>query len=600
MQNLNILPSRDEIDEKYKWKLDHIYESEKDWENDYDKIDNLLNDVTKYRGKLKEDSKNIFNCLNNYVKLLTVVDKIFVYSRMKKDEDNSKSKYQSLTSKSMTLITKVSSEISFINPEITNINKDKIFNDMETIEGFKLYKHFISEIFRQKEHCLSEKEEIILAMGLEVSTTSGNVFSMLNNVDIKFPKIKDENGNMVELTKGRYIKFLESNDQRVRKDAFVNLYSSYSSYKNTLATLLISNVKKNLYHSKVRNYDSSLKSSLDQDNIDISVYNNLIETVSANLPVFHKYLEIKRKMLGLNKLNLYDLFAPISTSKRSNIRYEEALEIIENSLGVLGDEYINNLKKGFNSGWIDVYETKDKTSGAYSWGAYSTHPYVLLNYQGSLNDISTIAHEMGHALHSYYTNETQPYIYSEYKIFVAEVASTVNESILIKHLINNTKDLNEKKYLLNHYLEEFRGTLFRQTMFAEFEKIIHENVESGNQLTLESINEIYYNLNIKYFGKAVNINKEIELEWSRIPHFYSSFYVYKYATGFSAATAIAKNIVEGKENSTSDYINFLKSGDSDYPIELLKKTGVDLTTPEPIQNTMDIFKNLVDEFEKLI
>lgn len=600
MESANTLPSREEIDEKYKWRLDHIYKSDDQWENDFRKIKDLTNEVVKYRGTLSEDSKNILYCLNNYTELLSLVDKIFVYARMKKDEDNSNSKYQALASKSMALITEVSSEIAFIIPEISALSMEKVKNDINEIDGLKLYEHYFNEIFRQKKHCLSEKEEELLAMGIEVSDTSRNVFTMLNNVDIRFPEIKDENGNMVELTKGRYIKFLESTDRRVRKESFEALYGSYSNYKSTLAALLTSNVKKNIFHSKVRKYNSSLEKSLDQDNIDVSVYNNLIKTVSNNLHSYHKYLEIKKKMLGIEELHLYDLFAQVSTSKKENISYEGALETVQNGLGVLGDEYINNLKNGFNSGWVDVYETRDKTSGAYSWGTYKTHPYVLLNYQGSLNDISTIAHEMGHALHSYYTNKTQPYIYSEYKIFVAEVASTVNESLLINYLIEKTDNIEEKKYLLHHYLEEFRGTLFRQTMFAEFEKIIHEKVEQGTQLTLESLNEIYYGLNKKYFGEAVVLDKEIEIEWTRIPHFYSSFYVYKYATGFSAATAIAKNILEGKEGAVENYIKFLKSGGSDYPLELLKKTGVDLTTPEPIQDALNTFEELVQKLEKLL
>jgi oligoendopeptidase F len=600
MDKTKALPKREEIDDKYKWKLDHIYNSDESWEADFIKAKELSKDVEKYKGQLSKDLKNILFCLDNYVKLLLVIDKVFVYARMKKDEDNSKTKYQEMVSKAMSLITEISSKIAFITPEISSIAKEEIEKAVKEIDGLDLYGFYLEEIFRQKEHCLSEKEEELLAMGLEVSSTAGNVFNMLNNVDIKFGEIKDENEDLVELTKGRYIRFLESKDRRVRADAFKKLYNSYSDYKNTLATLYTSNVKKNQYYHRVKKYNSSLEMALDSDNIKTEVYDNLIDTVSSKLDYFYKYLDIKRKMLNLNELHLYDLFAPVTKSKKDNIKYEEAVDIVEKGLHILGKDYINDLKKGFNSGWVDVYETKDKTSGAYSWGAYNTHPYVLLNYQGTLNDISTIAHEMGHALHSYYTNKTQPYIYSEYKIFVAEVASTVNESLLIRYLIDNTDDKEEKKYLIHHYLEEFRGTVFRQTMFAEFEKITHEKVEKGEQLTLESLNDIYFNLNKKYFGNSMVLDKEIELEWARIPHFYSSFYVYKYATGFSAATAIAKNILDNKENAKENYLKFLKGGASKYPLELLKGAGVDLTTPKPIEDALLLFKELTDELEKLV
>lgn len=423
---------------------------------------------------------------------------------------------------------------------------------------------------------------------------------MYNNADIKFPSILDENGESVELTKGRYIKFLESKDRRVRKDAFHALYSTYSAQKNTLAASLTANVKKNRFYSSVRRYNSSLEWSLDADNIPTGVYTNLIETIDKNLPLLHRYLRLRKKALKLDELHMYDLYVPLVEEDKRNIPYEEACQMVIEGLWPLGSEYNGYLKQGFDSGWIDVYENEGKTSGAYSWGTYKTHPYVLLNYQGTINDVFTIAHEMGHSLHTFYTQKTQPYIYSEYKIFVAEVASTVNEAILMQYLLENTPDRNKKAYLLNHYLEEFRGTVFRQVMFAEFEKIIHERVEQGEALTEQGLSSIYHDLNEKYFGCEVHIDNDIDMEWARIPHFYRSFYVYKYATGFSAAVSLSSQILKEDKPAVDRYINFLKSGSSDYPLELLKKAGVDLSTPKPVQDALDVFAKTLDALEDII
>lgn len=458
----------------------------------------------------------------------------------------------------------------------------------------------IKENLRQKEHILSEKEEQILAMSAEISDIGGDVFTMFNNADIKFPYIKDEEGEEIEVTKGRYIAFLESKDRRVRKDAFEAVYSSYKKMKNTLAASLTGNVKKNRFYSLVRKYPSALEASLDNDNIPVDVYTTLIDTVNKNLPLLDRYLKLRKKVLKLDELHMYDLYVPMVEEFDKKIPYEEARTIVAEALKPLGEEYIGYLQKGMNSAWIDVYENEGKTSGAYAWGAYKTHPYVLLNYQNKINDVFTLAHEMGHALHSYYTNMTQPYVYSEYKIFVAEVASTVNESLLMRYLLPRASSKQEKAYLLNHYLEEFRGTVFRQVMFAEFEKIIHEKVEQGEALNAQELSNIYYGLNKKYFGEAVTVDEDIAMEWSRIPHFYSSFYVYKYATGFSSATAIAEKILTEGRPAVDKYLEFLKSGGSNYPLELLKIAGVDLSTPQPIQDALNVFEKTLDELEELL
>lgn len=594
------LPKREDIDPIYKWKLEDIYDSIDKWEEDFNKIKLKQNELSAYIGKLGQSDENLLTCLKLCDELFLLCEKIFVYSRMKRDEDNGNSYYQELTDRASALNTEVYAAASFIVPEIISIPEEILRKFISMNKELKIYEFFINENLRQKKHILSQQEEEILALSSEVGNASSDIFTMFNNADIKFPYIKDENGEEIELTKGRYIKFLESRNRRVREDAFNSLYSTYGNHKNTLAAMLNSNVKKNRFYATVRKYDSALQASLDEDNISEDVYNKLIDTVNNNLGLLHRYASIRKRALKLDKLHMYDLYVPIVEEPEKHIYYEEAIELVKKGLVPLGEKYQEDLSAGFNSGWVDVFENQGKTSGAYSWGTYSSHPYVLLNYQGTINDVFTIAHEMGHALHSFYTNKTQPYINSGYKIFVAEVASTVNEALLMNHMLNTTTNKSEKAYLLNHHLEGFRGTLFRQVMFAEFEKLIHEKVENGEALTQEILCKTYYGLNQKYFGEDVEIDEAISMEWARIPHFYSSFYVYKYATGFSAAASLCQQILNEGQPAVDRYIGFLSSGGSDYPLELLKKSGVDLSTPKPIEDAMVVFKETLDEMEELI
>ncbi|MDP4093372.1 MAG: oligoendopeptidase F [Bacillota bacterium] len=598
--NKNALPKRSDISPEFKWKLEDIYPSNDLWEQDFKKVKELAVKLSDFKGHLGDSPEKLVECLELHNLLISINDKVFVYARMRKDEDNTEPVYQAMTDRAMALSTEAYAAISFITPEIISIPEDTLKKFMDQNGSLKTYRFFIDEIIRQKSHILSEREEEILALSAEVAHAPHDIFSAFNNADIKFPFIKDETGEEVEVTKGRYVKFLESHDRRVRQDAFQALYSSYGAQHNTLASMLNNNVKKNRFYASVRKYDSALQSSLDDDNIPVNVYDNLIDTINKNLNLLHRYLKLRKKALKLDELHMYDLYVPIIEMPKKEIPYKEALETVEKGLMPMGDEYIGYLKNAFNSGWLDVYETVGKTSGAYSWGTFKTHPYVLLNYQGTINDVFTIAHEMGHALHSFYTNKTQPFIYSEYKIFVAEVASTVNESLLMRYMLEKTKDKKEKAYLLNHYLEEFRGTVFRQTMFAEFEKIIHANVEQGYALTAQSLSDIYKGLNEKYYGCETVIDDHIKLEWSRIPHFYTSFYVYKYATGFSAATALSQQILKEGKPAVDRYINFLKGGGSDYPLELLKKAGVDLSDPKPVQDGLNVFEETLAELEELV
>lgn len=588
------LPKRNEIEEKYKWKLEDIYISDEVYEADFIKTENLCKDMQKLQNVIS-DAESLKNCLGLYEDMYCLVDNLFSYSRMRMDENNSNAKYQVLLGRARELATKADASSAFIEPLILQLPEDII--NSKVLQKYRIY---LNEVLRRKKHTLSAPEEKILAKSAEATGASQEIFSMFNNADIKFPEIKDEKGNMTEVTKGRYIAFMESKNRQVRKDAFDALNDTYGNYKNTLSASYSSNIKAAKFYSEARGYNSSLEASLDNDNITTDVYDNLVTTINNNLPLLHKYVKIRAKALEMDKINMWDIYVPLVEQDEDKYSFEQACEMVSTGLGVLGDEYVSLLKKGFESGWVDVYENEGKTSGAYSWGTYMSHPFVLLNYQGTLDNVYTLAHEMGHSLHTYYSSKNQPYIYSHYKIFVAEVASTVNEILLLKYMLAETTDKKKRAFLINHFLETFRGTVFRQTMFAEFEKICHGSYGKGKPLSGDDFGSIHFDLNKKYYGDACEVDDKIKNEWSRIPHFYRSFYVYKYATGFSAAAAIAKMIEDEGDPAIERYINFLKAGDSEYPLEILKKTGVDLSTPAPIEAGMKMFANLLDEFEQLV
>lgn len=593
------LPLRKDVDSKLKWKIEDLYSTDNQWKQEYEQLKQMIPKFLEFKGNLKSPS-TLLECLKFSDEVSKLSERIYVYANMKLHEDTSNSLYQGLADQAQNLMIQIGSASSFIVPEILSIDTNTIDEFIESNPELKVYRQYLSNIMRQKPHILSPEIEQILAEAGNIAEAADNIFSMINNADIKFPDIKDENGKYVQLTKGRYNLFLESDNREVRKSAFENLYNTYSKQKNTLAATLSASVKKDCFFAKVRNYKSALENALDDSNVSIDVYNNLIDTVHRNLNLMHRYVSMRKKMMGVNELHMYDLYAHLVKDINMEIPFEQAKQKVIDGLKPMGNEYIDILKNGYNSGWIDVVENQGKRSGAYSWGAYGTHPYVLLNYQNNLNNVFTLAHEMGHAIHSYYSDKTQPYIYAGYKIFVAEVASTVNESLLMNYMIKSTDNRQQKAYLVNYFLEQFRGTLFRQTMFAEFEKIIHEIVEKGEALTVENLCSIYRDLNIQYFGNDIVIDSQIDMEWARIPHFYGAFYVYQYATGYSAAIALSQKILNEGESAVKDYISFLKSGSSDYPINLLKKAGVDMTTSAPIQKALDVFKNLLDEIENLL
>jgi len=593
------LPKRSEIPQEFKWRLEDIYASDSEWEQDVQKVKQFVQEISAKKGTLAQSGKHLLDALTLQDELLKTLDQVYVYARMRRDEDNTNSTYQALTDRATGLSTQVYSAISYIQPEILAIPTDELKRMLETEPGLEQYRILLDEIIRHKPHTLSEAEEAIMAQVSEVANAPAKIFGMLNNADIKFPMITNEKGEEVELTKGRYTQLMESKDRRVRKEAFEALYATYGKHRNTIAATLASAVKRDVFYARIRKHPSALEASLFADNIDLSVYDNLISTIREHLPLMHRYIALRKKMLGLDELHMYDLYVPIVPEVEMEIPYEQAVATIKEALRPLGEEYGRVLEEGFTQGWIDVYENEGKTSGAYSWGAYTTHPYVLMNYQDNVNNMFTLAHEMGHALHSYYSNRTQPYTYADYRIFVAEVASTLNEALLMRHMLNTTEDKKQRMYLINYYLEQFRGTVFRQTMFAEFEKMIHAKVEQEEALTSESLSQMYRELNLAYHGPEMVVDSEIDLEWARIPHFYNNFYVYKYATGFSAATSLAKQIVEEGEPAVERYLTFLKSGSSDYPLNLLKKAGVDMTTPEPIREALAVFKEMLEEMEEL-
>lgn len=591
---------RKEVPKEYTWDLESMFSTVEDWEKEYSRVEKLAEEFEKHKGELAKSSKNLLQALKDGDDLFRAMSNVYAYTHMKLDEDTTNSKSQSLSDKSLNLYVKVEEKSSFLVPEILTLDEETLNRYMEEQKDLKLYGKYLEDIMRQKDHVLSAREESILAQMGEVANSPEKIFSMMNDADLRFPKIKVEGEKEIEITQGNFIPLMESKDREVRKNAFKAFYSVYENFKNTFAATLNGDLKNNIFNAKIRNYKSTREASLSRNNIPLSVYDNLIKSVHENLDSMYKYMDIRKRALGLDELHMYDVYTPIVKEVDFNIPYEEGVELIKKALSPLKEEYLTAMNEGFNSRWIDVYENRGKRSGAYSSGSYDSKPFILLNYHNTLDNVFTIAHEMGHSMHSYFTRKYQPFVYGNYSIFVAEVASTANEALLLDYMLKNAKDKNEKLYLLNHYLESFRTTLFRQTMFAEFELIINEYLEKGGALTAEYLCETYRKLNKLYYGPNMVIDDEIAIEWARIPHFYYNYYVFQYATGFSAAIDLSKKILEDEDPAVDRYMDFLKSGSSDYPINVLKKAGVDMTTKEPVDNAMKLFKELVDEFDKLI
>lgn len=598
--NTTALPKRDEIPKEKTWDLEDIYSTDTDWEKEFSEVKDMLPKLKEYKGKLSESGNTLYALLQYQDEISKKLGKLYTYAHMRYDQDTTNSFYQGLNDRAAQLLSQVTNAASFVTPELLAIPEETIRQFLNETQDLKLYEHALDELNRQRPHVLSEKEESLLAQVSEVTDSPSNTFGMLNNADMKFPVIKDEDGNDIEITHGRYLRFLESDDRRVREDAFKGVYETYGKYKNTFASTLSGNVKRNIFNANVRNYESARQAALSKNNIPEVVYDQLVDTVNEHLPLLHRYVSLRKKVLGVDELHMYDLYTPLVKEVEMKIPYEQAQELVVEGVKPLGEEYASIVKEGFDKHWVDVEENVGKRSGAYSSGAYGTMPYILMNWQDNVNNLFTLTHEFGHSVHSYFTRREQPFPYANYSIFVAEVASTCNEALLNDHLLEVTEDKQKRLYLLNHFLEGFRGTVFRQTMFAEFEQLIHEKSANGEPLTPDLLSELYYELNKKYFGDDIVIDEEIALEWARIPHFYYNFYVYQYATGYSAATALAKQILEEGEPAVNRYLDFLKAGSSDYPIEVLKKAGVDMTSPEPIKQALSVFEETLNELEALL
>ncbi|QJA10058.1 oligoendopeptidase F [Romboutsia sp. CE17] len=592
-----MIKDRSSIESIYKWNIDEMYNNKEAIDVDIKKVESILKEVKNYKGKLGSSKDSLYKALKLSEDASRIVQNLYVYTHMKQHEDTRINENQGMATKIDMLSTELSMATSYIVPEIISID-DKILNEFLESKELSFYRKYIDDILREKPHTLSEREEEILAATSDISGVAENVYDMLSFADLEFPEIEDEEGNKVKLTHSNFSVFLKSKNQRVRKDAFEALYSVYDKYKNTFASTLYGGIKSEIFYSKMRKHKSALEGSLFNDDVSVDVYNNLILAIDENLDSLNKYVELKKRFLGLEEIHMYDLYVPLTDKFDMKIPYEKAQEIILEALRPLGEEYLNIIKKAFSERWIDVYENEGKQGGAYSWGSYDSHPYILMNYHDDLNSLFTLIHELGHSVHSYYSRTSQEYLYSNYKIFVAEVASTLNELLLINYLLDNSSSREETIYLLNYYLEQFRTTVYRQTMFAEFEKITHEKVEGKEPLTAKEFTDIYYGLNEKYYGKSCNVDRQIGLEWARIPHFYSNFYVYKYATGFSAASALSQQILKEGEPAVQRYISFLKSGGSEYPLVQLKSAGVDMEKKESVDSALSVFSELVDKLEK--
>ncbi len=594
------LLKRSEVKVENTWCLEDIYPSVNDYEKEIEVLTEKIKRAAGFKGKLLENSESLLNAFKLMDEIGVLVDRIVCYSHQRLDQDTSDSLSQELKGKADIIITQVGEAVAFFEPEILEASEEKIRNFIKENEGLKLYEKELNFILRKKEHMLDAEKEALLASESEIFAAPKKIFSLFNNADLKFGTVKGEDGKEVVLTHGNYIRFLESKNRDVRRDAFKTLYKSYKGFENTLSANYEARVKVDVFEAKARKFGSSLEAALFGGNIPTSVYDNLISTVHEGLPIMYRFVKLRKKALKLDELHMYDMHTSLVSDFDMKIPFDKAKEIVKEGLAPLGKDYIALLDTAFNNRWIDVYENEGKRSGAYSWGPYGVHPYVLLNHQDNLDSVFTVAHELGHAMHSYKSYHAQPYVYAHYKIFVAEVASTCNEALLNFHLIGKAKDKKEKAYLINNLLDSFKGTVFRQTMFAEFEKKAHEMAENGEPLTAKALNEMYLELNKLYFGPDAVVDEDIANEWSRIPHFYTPFYVYQYATGFSAAIAIAQKILKEGRPAVDNYFKFLSSGGSDFPIELLKIAGVDMSKPDAIRTGFKVFSDMLDEMEKLI
>jgi oligoendopeptidase F len=600
--NYSTIPERDNISDKYKWDLSDIYKTDEEWLNDFKWVENNISKYSSFKGKLNKDAETLLACLKFDDSMGIKLERLYLYAMLAKDMDMRQSKYHSLDDRIRTLYSRVSAASSFIRPELLSVPDDQLLLVINSNKELKVYEHSIRDLLRTKDHTLSDPEEKILALASELTQTPYSVYSIFTNADLTLPLVDDENKNKVQLSHARFYSAMYSQNREYRKRVFTSYLESYSKYINTFTTLFNGNLKTNIFNAKARNYNSAREAALDKNNVPISVYDTLIESANKNFAPMHRWASLKKKLLGIDELHPFDVYVTLFNNiKEKKYSYEDSIQIVSQSLKILGDEYLSALDKAFNNRWIDVYETKAKKSGAYSSGTtFGVHPYVLLNWTDLLNDVFTLSHEMGHNMHSYFTGINQPFPYANYSIFLAEVASTFNESLLLDYLIENAEDKMEKLYLMEKYLNNVTATFYRQVMFAEFEMIVYERTEKGEALTFETLKNLYRDTYQKYWGNEMVIDEQEEYTWARVPHFYYNFYVYQYATGFAASEVLVKKVKTEGEAAVKKYLEFLKAGSSDYPINILKNAGVDMNSPEPVLAVTEKMNSVLDEMEQLI
>ena len=590
---------RNEINEKDTWDLSTIFETDQKWEEELALLTEDTKQAARLEGHLLDSAESLLNITERYLDLSRRLEKLYVYAHMKNDQDTRVAKYQEYYAKAMTLYSQLDQVFSFYEPEFMAITEEQYQNFLAEEPKLQPYKHFFDKLLQNKDHVLSQREEELLAGAGEIFGAASETFAILDNADIVFPFVKDEDGNEVQLSHGVYMRLVESKNREVRRGAYEALYSTYEQYQHTYAKTLQTNVKVQNYRAKVRNYKSAREAALAANFVPESVYDNLVSAVRKHLPLLHRYLALRSKILGIPDLKMYDVYTPLSSVEYS-FTYEEALKKAEEALAVLGEDYLSRVKRAFSERWIDVYENQGKRSGAYSGGSYDTNAFMLLNWQDNLDNLFTLVHETGHSMHSSYTRETQSYVYGDYSIFLAEIASTTNENILTEKLLQEVQDDATRFAILNNFLDGFRGTVFRQTQFAEFEHAIHQADQNGEVLTSEFLNNLYADLNQEYYGLSKEDNPQIQYEWARIPHFYYNYYVYQYSTGFAAASALAEKIVHGSQDDRDRYIDYLKAGKSDYPLNIMRKAGVDMEKEDYLNDAFAVFERRLDEFEALV
>ena len=594
------LPTRNEVSDDLKWDLSRVFKNDQEWEQEYKQVAQEIKNLSKFKGTLAKSGKDLYEGITAILAVNRRLEKVYVYATMSSDVDTSNNHYLGFVAKAQSLANQMSAAIAFVDPEILSIPEETLAKFMQDEPRLENYRHRLEQITQKRPHTLPANEEKIIADAGDAMGTSANTFNVLTNSDMEYGYVQDEDGEMVQLSDGLYSLLIQSQDRNVRKNAFDVMYASYGQFENSLASTLSGEVKAHNFNARVHKYNSAREAALSENSVPTAVYDTLIKEVNSHLDLLHRYVALRKKILGLKDLQMYDMYVPLTGKPVLSYNFEEAKAEARKALAPLGEDYLKHVDYIFNNRVIDVVENQNKVTGAYSGGAYDTDPYELLNWEDNLDSLYTLVHETGHSVHSWYTRNTQPYVYVDYPIFVAEIASTTNENILTEYFLDKITDPKTRAFVLNHYLDSFKGTLFRQTQFAEFEQFIHETDANGQPLTADVLDEFYGNLNQRYYGDSVEPGGEIAMEWSRIPHFYYNFYVYQYATGFAAATALANKVVHGTEQERDAYINFLKSGSSDYPTEIMKRAGVDMTRADYLRDAFDTFEKRLNEFEKIV